>query len=208
LNLLGKQSQRRRQRRDTFTSTDLIVQPNNKNTTSSSPIPITHSLSPHFQHSSSQPSGTGYRRIYSPLTIDTTSVIHSEPSPRRYSASAAVSPPGHHRTLQVPPIFNLIPPSPQQIITQDSFKKLIDHQWHIPIFLYGCNKLRLASTLLLSNEQLLKNFGDDKYIDCSKDDCESSSATTKTTITTVIENLKPRKRGISILVVFYPGFFF
>lgn len=123
--------------------------------------------------------------------------MHVEPSPRRYSASAAVSPPAHHGSLQIPPIFNLIPPSPQQIFTQDSLKKLTDHQWYIPILLHGCNKSRLASTLLLSNEQLLKNLGMDHYVDCTKDDNDSTNGgTSKTTVASVIQNLKPRKRGI------------
>jgi hypothetical protein len=74
-------------------------------------------------------------------------------------------------------------------------KKLTNHQWHIPILLYGCNKLRLASTLLLSNEQFLKTISMDGYIDCTKDDSESTSGTTKTTAPTVVQNLKPRKRG-------------
>ncbi len=74
-------------------------------------------------------------------------------------------------------------------------KKLIDHQWHIPILLYSCNKLHLAAKLLLSNEQLVKNLSLDAYIDCTKDDYESTSGTTKTTTTTVVQNLKPRKRG-------------
>jgi hypothetical protein len=209
---LAKYTQKRRQRRDTFTSTDLLVNhssnsilPNNKSSTSSSPIPITPSLYQNSQHSSSQPSTTGCRRIYSPLTIDTNNLTRIEPSSfRRYSASASASPPSHHNTLQVPPVFNLIPPSPQQIITKDSFKKLTDHQWHIPILLYGCNKIRLASTLLLSNEQLLKNPWTDAYIDCTKNDNESTNAsiTTKTTITETIQNIKPRKRGILGLIYF------
>ena len=200
---LGKSSLRRRQRRDTFTSTDLLVHPTphsaaptNKGSTSSSPIPITHSFTQSYQHSNSQPAATGYRRIYSPLTIDTSSLSHAELSPRRYSASAAVSPPGHQNSLHVPPIFNLIPPSPQQMITVETLKKLTNHQWHIPILLYGCNKMRLASTLLLSEEQLLKNIAMDGYIDCTKDDTDSTNGTAKTSAPTVIQNLKPRKRGI------------
>jgi hypothetical protein len=200
---LAKYAQRRRQRRDTFTSADLLLPhgshaifPNSGGTRSSSPIPISHSLFQHSQHSSSQPAPTGYRRIYSPLANDTSNILHIEPSPRRYSASAAISPPKHHN-LYVPPILNLIPPSPQQLITQDSLKKLIDRQWHIPILLYGCNKLRLASSLLLSNEQFLKYLSTDAYIDCTKDDNELINGTTtaSTTTITAIQNVKPRKRG-------------
>ena len=113
----GKHAYRRRTRRNTLMSTDSLLAHSshpgyisNKGTTSSSPIPITHSPSQYAQHSSSQPAATGYRRIYSPLTIDTSNLSQIEPSPRRYSASAAVSPPNHHHhNLQVPPIFNLIP---------------------------------------------------------------------------------------------------
>ena len=191
---LGRYSQRRRHRRDTFTSADLFSTTiNSKGTTSSSPIPITHTLSQYSQHSSSQPVPTGYRRIHSPLTIDSSNLPPHELSIRRYSASAAVSPPHHHHNLQVPPIFNLIPPSPQQIITQDSLKKLTDRQWHIPILLYGCNKGHLASSF--SNEQKFKNT--DSYIDCTKkEDNESTSGiTVPTTNASVVPNIKPRKRG-------------
>ncbi len=200
---LGKAAQRRRQRRDTFTAADLLVYPTpqpaaptNKGSTSSSPIPITHSFSQSYQHSNSQPVATGYRRIYSPLTIDTSTLSLVESSPRRYSASAAVSPPNHQHSLNVPPIFNLIPPSPQQMITVETLKHLTNHQWHIPIILYGCNKIRLASTLLLSDEELLRIMSLDGYIDCTKDDNDSTNGTAKTSAPTVIQNLKPRKRGI------------
>lgn len=122
--------------------------------------------------------------------------MHIEPSPRRYSASAAVSPPGSQTNLQVPPIFNLIPPSPQEHITRESLKKLTDQQWHIPILLHGCNKNLLASSLLLSNEQLLKTLTIDHYVDCAKDDNDTTNTSTaKPTVPSVVQNLKPRKRG-------------
>jgi hypothetical protein len=165
---------------------------NGKSTLSSSPIPITHSVSQHSHHSSSQPTAPGYRRIYSPQPIDTSNIVHGEPSPRRYSASAAVSPPSHHNNLQVPPILNLIPASPQQILPDGIMKKLTERQWQIPIYLYGCNKVRLASSLVLSNEQQLRNPGEDSYVDCKKDDTES---TTTLPVTTAPHTLKPRKRG-------------
>jgi len=154
-------------------------------------------LSQHSHHSSSQPTVPGYRRIYSPLPIDTNNIVHGEPSPRRYSASAAVSPPSHHNNLQAAPILNLIPASPQQILTDATMKKLTGFQWQIPIYLYGCNKARLASSLLLSNEQQLRNPGEDSYVDCKKDDTESTNGTTTTTlpVTTAPHILKPRKRG-------------
>ena len=190
------QQQRRRQRRDTYTSTDLILNPNSKGTTSSSPIPITnHLMLQDSHHSSSQPSTTGYRRIYSPSTLDTNSISHVQSYPRRYSASAAVSPPGHHHSLSIPPILNVIPPSPQQSIPREVRKKLINPQWHIPILLHACNKLRLSSTLLFTNEQLVKHMLMDGFIDCTKEDHESSSGITKTTAATCIQNVKPRKRG-------------
>jgi hypothetical protein len=36
----------------------------------------------------------------------------------------------------------------------------------------------------------------DGYIDCTKDDNDSTNGTAKTSAPTVIQNLKPRKRGI------------
>ncbi|CAF3845624.1 unnamed protein product, partial [Adineta steineri] len=191
----SKHTRSRRQRRDTFTSSDLLVPHiahpgflQGKITSSSSPIPIIHTVSQSSQHSSSQPAATGYRRIYSPLTIDTNNLSHIESSPRRYSASAAISPPNH---LYIPPILNLIPPSPQQLLSHDNFKKLVERQWRIPIFLYGCTKGRLASSLLLSNEQQLKNLWADTYVDCPKDDSELPNGAT------TLQNIKPRKRDNS-----------
>ncbi len=35
----------------------------------------------------------------------------------------------------------------------------------------------------------------DGYVDCTKDDNESTNGSTKTTVTTTMQNLKPRKRG-------------
>ncbi|CAF3449227.1 unnamed protein product [Rotaria sp. Silwood1] len=207
-------------RRDTFTSADLVVPhgthsslTNDRTTPSSSPIPISHILSQNLHHASSQPTTTGYRRIYSPLTVDTNNGSHIDPLHRRYSASAVVSPSihphphphshshshphphlhPHHHGLQVPPSFHIIPPSPQEMLSRDALKKIFEHQWHIPIFLYGCNKLRLASSLLSSNEQQSRNLWCDTYIDYTKDDNESTNGTTTTT-TTVLPNLKPRKR--------------
>ncbi|CAF2646870.1 unnamed protein product [Rotaria sp. Silwood2] len=204
----NKHSQRRRPRRDTVTSGDLLVPHgthatfvNGKSTTSSAPIPISHPISQNFHQSSSQPTPIGYRRIYSPLTVDTNSGTHIDSLYRRYSASAVVTPPlhhhsAHHHNLQVPPAFNIIPASPQEILVRDAFKKITEHQWHIPIFLYGCNKLRLASSLLLSNEQQLRNLWCDTYIDYTKDDNDSTNGTA-TTAATVLQNLKPRKRDNS-----------
>ncbi|CAF3408781.1 unnamed protein product [Rotaria sp. Silwood1] len=219
----SKNAQRRRARRDTFTSADLVVPhgthsslTNDRTTPSSSPIPISHILSQNFHHASSQPTTTGYRRIYSPLTVDTNNGSHIDPLHRRYSASAVVSPSihphphphshshshphphlhPHHHGLQVPPSFHIIPPSPQEMLSRDALKKIFEHQWHIPIFLYGCNKLRLASSLLSSNEQQSRNLWCDTYIDYTKDDNESTNGTTTTT-TTVLPNLKPRKRDNS-----------
>ncbi|CAF4502133.1 unnamed protein product, partial [Rotaria sp. Silwood2] len=204
----NKHSQRRRPRRDTVTSGDLLVPhgthatfANGKSTTSSAPIPISHPISQNFHQSSSQPTPIGYRRIYSPLTVDTNSGTHIDSLYRRYSASAVVTPPlhhhsAHHHNLQVPPAFNIIPASPQEILVRDAFKKITEHQWHIPIFLYGCNKLRLASSLLLSNEQQLRNLWCDTYIDYTKDDNDSTNGTA-TTAATVLQNLKPRKRDNS-----------
>ena len=74
-------------------------------------------------------------------------------------------------------------------------KKLSDRQWHIPIFLYGCNKVRLASSLLQSNEQQAKNLATDVYIDCTKGDNESTNGTLMMPVTTAPTILKPRKRG-------------
>lgn len=185
--ILGRPSRSRRQRRDTFTSADLLP-PTHRSSISSSPIPITHSVS---QHSSSQPSTMGYRRIYSPLTVDTTNLSAYEPTPRRYSASAAVSPPNHH--LQIPSALNLIPPSPQDMLSYQSLRKTLDQQWHIPILLYSCKKLPLASTLLLSNEELLKTITMGEYVDCTKDENESN----KSPVIPKAQNPKGRKRDNS-----------
>ena len=151
-----------------------------------------------MQHSSSQPSPTSYRRIYSPLTIDTSSHSNLDPSPRRYSASAAVSPPGHHHSLSIPPIFNLVPPSPHQSITRETINRLTN-QWHIPVILHACKKSQLASTLLYSNEQLPKHMSTDGFVDCTKDDLKPASGSTKATAT-IIPTVKPRKRGKEELV--------
>ncbi|CAF0727305.1 unnamed protein product [Rotaria sordida] len=199
----SKYSQRRRQRRDTFTGAELLAPHpthstyiNGKSIPSSSPIPINHPLSHHFYQSASQPTSTGYRRIYSPLTLDPNNISHVDQLHRRYSTSAVVSTPVHHHNLQVPSIFNVIPPSSQEILPRDALKKITDQQWHIPIFLHGCNKLRLASSLLVSNEQQLRNLWLDTYIDYTKDDNESTNETI-TTNATVLQNLKPRKRDNS-----------
>ncbi|CAF4719401.1 unnamed protein product, partial [Rotaria socialis] len=84
---------------------------------------------------------------------------------RRYSASAVVSPPVHNHNHEGTPSVNVIPPTPREVLLNDMLKKFPDHQWHIPIYLYGCNKLRLASSLLLSNELQLRNFYSDTYVD-------------------------------------------
>ncbi|CAM4873794.1 unnamed protein product [Rotaria socialis] len=199
----GRHHQRRRQRRDTFTSGDSAAphsthlgSNSSKSTISTSPIPISHQLNQHLNHSSSQPTPLGYRRIYSPLTIDTSSISHAEHSMRRYSASAVVSPPVHNHNHGGTPSVNVIPPTPREVLLNDMLKKFPDHQWHIPIYLYGCNKLRLASSLLLSNELQLRNFYSDTYVDYTKDDIDYSTITSTTTAPTS-QTLKPRKRDNS-----------
>lgn len=198
----AKYAGRRRQRRDTFTSSDLLT-PHTSNATSthgrnstSSPIPIVPSIAQHLQHSSSQPNAIGCRRIYSPLTIDTNNVLHVETSPRRYSASAALSPPNHHYNLHAPPIVNVIHASPQQDFSQEPYRRSGDRQWHIPIFLYGSNKGRLAASLLLSNEQQWATLESDAYHDCTIDDNDSANDAKTVNTTTTSQTTKSRKRGM------------
>ncbi|UJR27028.1 hypothetical protein I4U23_008332 [Adineta vaga] len=200
----AKYTGRRRQRRDTFTSSDLLVphsshstNPHGRNSTSS-PIPIINSVAQQFQHAISQPNAITCRRIYSPLTIDTSNFLHVEPSRRRYSASATLSPPNHHYNLLTAPTVNITNASPQQNMTYEHFKKSFNRQWHIPIFLYGCNKGRLASSLLLSYEQQLATLETDVYLDYTIDDNDLTNevATVNSTATTS-HNIKPRKRDNS-----------
>ena len=199
---LAKHFSRRRARRDTFTSSDLLMphgsNPNFNHSgrgspSSTSPIPISHSFPNHSTHSSSQPTPTGYRRIYSPLTIDSSHIAPFDSSARRYSASAAVSPPTEVQNLHLPPILHLIPPSPQQAISQETMRKFTDRQWHIPIFSYSCSKSDLAGSLLRTNEQYLSTACPDSYVDCTKDETESTNGT----IVTTLSSLKGRKRGRS-----------
>ncbi|CAF3840940.1 unnamed protein product [Rotaria magnacalcarata] len=199
----GRHGQRRRQRRDTFTSSDLCAphstnlgSNSSKSTTSTSSIPINHQPNQHVSHSSPQPTPLGYRRIGSPLTIDTSSISHAENCTRRYSASAVVSPPIHHHSHGSTPSVNVIPPTPRDVLSNDILKKFPDHQWHVPIYLYGCNKLRLASSLLLSDELQIRDLFSDTYIDYTKDDIDYSTITSMTTAPTS-QTLKPRKRDNS-----------
>ena len=142
--------------------------------------------------------------MYSPLTIDTNNVLHVEASPRRYSASAALSPPNHHYNLHPPPIVNVTHASPQQDFSQESNRRSSDQQWHIPIFLYGCNKERLAESLLQANEQQWTTLGSDAYHDCTIDDSDSTNdAKTVITTTSSSQNTKFRKRGMWQLMILY-----
>ncbi|CAF0736616.1 unnamed protein product [Adineta ricciae] len=200
---MAKYAGRRRQRRDTFTSADLLTPhtlhapfAHSRNSTSS-PIPIVHSVAQHLPHSSSHPNTIGCRRMYSPLTVDTNNVLHVEASPRRYSASAALSPPNHHYSIHPPPIVNVIHAFPQQDFSQESNKRSSDQQWHIPIFLYGCNKGRLAASLLLSNEQQWATLETDAYHDCTIDDSDSTNDAKTVITTTTSQNTKLRKRDNS-----------
>lgn len=77
----------------------------------------------------------------------------------------------------------------------DAFKKFHEQQWHIPIFLYACNKLSLASSLLSSNENQLKSFGTDAYIDYTKDDSDYTASLPSAATTIISQSFKSRKRG-------------
>jgi hypothetical protein len=137
----------------------------------------------------------GYHHIYSPLTIDKNHGINIDPSPRRYSASAILPESSYH--LHVPSTGNILPSSSpqQQTLSHEAFKKLIDHQWRVPIFLCKCDKTRLASSLATLNDCKSRNYHLDAYIDCTRDDNESVTSTITNTTTT--SSLKARKQGKS-----------
>ena len=200
---LGKHSQKYRQQRDTFTSIDLLVLSSSnlsirsgKMTSSSSPIPITYPVSQHFHQSSSQPTTTGCRRLHSPPTDDRNNLSYAETSGRRYSVSAVLPPSINSHPPRVPSTVNLIPTSmlPQNVSKYDDLKTHSYQKWHIPIYLYSCNEARLTGSLLVSNDQQLRDFRSDRYIDYTKEENQSASG-----ITTVVEmlKLKARKRGIT-----------
>ena len=200
---LGVPSQRRRQRRETFSSADLLLphgsptgSTNGKGTTSSSPIPISHALTHYTQHASSQPITAGYRRVHSPLTIDANGIVPTQSFPRRYSAFDSFLLPDHAQNLHAAPKLNVIPPSPHLHNGQDNFKNFNVSRWHIPILLYGCNKMLLSSSLQLTDEQQLRGLWIDTYIDCTKDDNESTNESMTTTTTSItVPSFKSRKRG-------------
>ena len=164
-----------------------------------------------YQSASQPNSHVGYRRICSPLTIETSHQIPIESSPRRNSASAVVLPQNINE-ISALPLLNFIPPSPQQSITTANDKRLAERQWRLPLFLYSCRKTLLGTALLNSNDQNLSGVSSDIYVDCTKVENENVNLIrTDPHSNFIASSQKHRKRGLpsdhrtnhEILLVFF-----